>query len=86
MALGLSLFIPVFAQWVMGLLPGRDVEEQEEDAEAAASILFVTTHLLQTVAQWALRCKCSAHRPSLGTSRCSCRRYIGRTHPLLIPY
>lgn len=33
-----------------GLLPGRDVEEQEEDAAAAASIMFVTTPLFQIAA------------------------------------
>lgn len=43
-----------------GLLLGRDVEEQEEDAEAAASIMFVTTPLFQRATQWALHCKCSS--------------------------
>lgn len=47
MALRLSPFCSFVCTMGNGLLPGRDVEEQEEDAAAAASIMFVTTPLFQ---------------------------------------
>jgi len=77
MALGLSPFVSLLCVMGNGLLQGRDVEEQEEGAEATSSFLSP----LICSKQWlgGLRVA-KAHPsafaccPSSGNSRCSCRR------------
>lgn len=61
-----------------GQLPGRNVEEQEEDAEAASRLSPVTCSKGQLGGLCVANTHPSAfaHCPSLGTSRCSCRRCI----------
>lgn len=88
MALGLSPFLPLLA-WCGWAAAGRDTEEQE-DAAAAASIIFVTIHLFRTVPGGLCIANAPlswfACSPSSGTSRCSSRSCIDQTYPLIITH